>query len=168
MSDSTPAPLAYERSARRSLAPWGMFLVGGGFVFAGYTVDPLENCNTAGECAPWLVPVAAIMGLCFTAMGLGQLLANPRRGHRIDAATGDLLWWKNRTIRSPGDTGRIHPTRIASIRIDQRDDTSSVSLYDSDGERLHHFDEELVPWPYDRWAERLQHAWPHIRIDRLD
>lgn len=159
--------LTHERSARRDVTTWALLLVGCGFVFAAYTVDPLKNCDESGECAPWLVPVAGVMGLCATAMALGMLIANPNRGFRIDAATGDLVWWKNRTIRSEGDGGRIHPSRIVSIRLDQRGEDDTVSLYGLDGERLAYFDEEVVPWPYERWAERFQRSYPHIRIDRL-
>lgn len=168
MKAAADAPLAFERSARRGLTAWAMLLVGAAFVFAAYTVDPLDNCDESGQCAPWLVPVAGIMGWCATAMALGLLLANPSRGYGVDAATGDLFWWKNRTARSEGDVGRIHPSRIARIRIDRRHEDDRLSLYDERGERLAYFDEELVPWPYDRWAERFQRAYPHIRIDTLD
>jgi len=160
--------LPFERSARRGLTAWAMLLVGGMFVFAAYTVDPLNNCDESGDCAPWLVPVAGIIGWCATAMALGLLLANPRRGYAIDAATGDLLWWKNRTACSDGDTGRIPPSQIVTIRLDLRGENDSLSLYGADGERLAYFDEELVSWPYDRWAERFQRIYPHIRIDKLD
>jgi len=167
MTTGTRTSLNHERSARGDLTWWAMLLVGAGFIYAAYTIDPLKNCDEAGDCAPWLVPVAGIMGWCATAMALGQLLVNPSRGCRIDDASGDLLWWKNRTTRTEGDTGRIHPARIVSIRLDRRDENDSVSLYGEHGERLHFFDEELLPWPYDRWAERFQRAYPHIRIDRL-
>lgn len=166
---ATADPLpAFERSARRGLTAWAMLLVGMIFVMAAYTVDPLKNCDESGDCAPWLVPVAGIIGWGATAMALGLLLANPSRGHAIEASSGDLVWWKNRTARSQGDTGRMHPSRIASIRVDLRGENDSVSLYGEDGERLAYFDEELVPWPYDRWAERFQRAYPHIHIDKLD
>ena len=54
--------LAYSRSARGDLRAWAMFVVGAIFVFAGLTIDPQDNCNDAGECAPWLVPVAFVLG----------------------------------------------------------------------------------------------------------
>lgn len=145
-----------------------MLLVGAGFVFAAYTVDPLKNCDEAGNCAPWLIPVAGVMGWGAVAMALGLLIANPSRGYRIDPVTGDLVWWKNRTGRSEGDTGRIHPSRIASIRLDRRGEDERVSLYDEHEERLAWFDEELIPWPHDRWAAGFQQAYPHVRLDRLD
>ena len=164
---SSPSPLDHERSSRRDLWVWAMLLVAGAFIYAGYSIDPLQNCSEGGECAPWLVPIAAGMGWCALAMALGLLWANPSRGCRIDPASGDLLWWKNRTSQTLGDTGRIHPSGIASIRLHLGDDTHSVSLYGTDGERLGFFDEEVIPWPYDRWAERLARTYPHIRIDRI-
>lgn len=133
--------LRYRRSARRDLTSWALLLVGALFVFAAYTVDPLANCDEAGNCAPWVVPVAGIMGWAAVAMGLGQLYANPRRGYAIDSGNGDLTWWKNRTGRHEGDGGRIHPSRIARIHLDLRDERDTVSLYDWDGERLAFFDE---------------------------
>jgi len=157
--------LYYERSARRDATYWMMLLVGAMFIFAGYTIDPSTNCDEAGNCAPWLVPVAGIMGWGATAIALGQLIVNPSRGYQIDPASDELTWWKNRTLRVEGDTGRIHTSRIASIRLHLRDENDSVSLFDDNGERLHYFDEEVIPWPYDSWARRFQQLYPHIQID---
>jgi len=108
------------------------------------------------------------MGSGATVMALGLLMANPRRGYCIEPTTGDLVWWKNRTTRDSGDAGRIHPSEIVSIWVDMRDERDSVSLYGEGSDRLPYFDEELLPWPYDRWAEHFQHAYPHVRIDKLD
>lgn len=41
----------------------------------------------------------------------------------------------------------------------------AILLIGEDGERLAFFDEELVPWPCDSWAEQLPSAYPHITID---
>lgn len=162
-------PLSFERSARKGPLAWASLLIGAVFLYAAYTVDPQKNCDESGrECAPWLVPIGGIMGWCVIAMALGQLWVNPRRGYRVDAETGDLLWWKNRTSRSEGDMGRIHPSCIASIRINRRQEDESLSLIGEDGERLAYFDEELITWRCDRWAEQFQRAYPHVRIDILD
>lgn len=163
----SPSSLDHERSSRRDLWVWTLLIGGAVFIYAGYTIDPLRNCDESGNCAPWLVPLAAGMGWCALAMAVGLLWANPSRGCRIDPASGDLLWWKNRTGQSAGDAGRIHPSGIASIRLELGDDKDSVSLYGHDGIRLAFFDEEVIPWPYDRWAERLASGYPHIRIDRI-
>lgn len=164
---TTTAPLAFERTARKGVMFWAMLLVGAAFLFAGNTVDPQKNCDETGkECAPWLVPLAAGAGWLIVAAALGQLWVNPRRGYSIDAQTGDLVWWTNRTSRTQGDMGRIHPSQIVSVKIIENDDSTTLSLIGQDGERLAYFDEELVPWPCDSWAETFQRAHPHIRIDK--
>jgi hypothetical protein len=109
--------LSYERSARTDIRAWGMFIVGAVFVFAALSIDPQDNCNEAGECAPWLVPIAFVMGAVVGIGGLAQLIANPRRGSRVDPETGALLWWQNRVGTARGDEGMIDPNDIGSIRI---------------------------------------------------
>lgn len=157
--------LTHERSARRDLGVWLMLVVGLGFLAAGLTVAPQENCNSAGECAPWLVPLAKWMGLCVTLMGAGQLAANPRRGCRIDPETGDLVWWKNRNARHPGQEGRIAPARIACLAIRHDSDSpAAISLYDQQGQRQIWFDVEVLPWPPEDWARALVTRYPHIRL----
>lgn len=162
-----PAPFFFERSARATLRYWAMLAVGLLFAWAGATIDPLRNCSADGECAPWLVPVAHWMGVAFAAGGAAMLWANPRRGSCIEPETGDLIWWQNRLATSPGDCGRIHPSRIGHIRILSDSDSDAIHLYDLDGARQAYFDTEVVPWPYPRWAERLAAQWPHIRIETV-
>ena len=161
--------LAYRSSARRDLRVWGMFIVGAVFMFAGLTVNPQDNCGANGECAPWLVPIAFVMGAAIGLSGLGMLMANPNRGSQIDPDTGDLVWWQGRVGKSGGDEGRIHPTQIGKLRIVRQDDSDDeVHLYDLEGNRLFWFDQEVIPWPYERWAERLAARWPHIEVDKVD
>ena len=38
-------------------------------------------------------------------------------------------------------------------------------FYDREGNRLFWFDQEVIPWPYERWAEQLAARWPHIEIE---
>ena len=161
--------LRFERSARIDLRVWALFLVGVILWYAGATVDPLANCNESGECAPWLVPIAYGLGVLFAAAGLGLLYANPRCGHTIDPASGDLAWWQKRIGSRPGDEGRIHPSMIGSIAIDHSDDgEAQVHLFDLEGNRQAFFDGEVIPAPYEAWARKLQRQWPHIRIDVRD
>ncbi|QGP80867.1 hypothetical protein [Sphingobium sp. CAP-1] len=162
-----PDHLFYERSARGSARYWAMLAVGLAFAWAGSSIDPLTNCSEDGECAPWLVPLAKWMGIVFAAAAAGHLWVNPRRGSAIDPESGDLLWWQNRLAGSPGDYGRIHPSRIGRIRILSDSDSDSIHLYDLDGARLPYFDTEVIPWPYDRWAARLAAQWPHIRVETV-
>jgi hypothetical protein len=165
--NAPPAP--FERSARRDLRIWLLLAVGLAFTSAGAMVDPATNCDEAGNCAPWLVPVAYWIGIGATMMGLGLLWANPRRGSRFDPLTGDLHWWQKRIGTHGGDEGRIHPSRISRLLIERRDESADmVHLYDLDGARLAYFDSEVVPWRQEQWAEALKQAWPHIIVEIRD
>jgi hypothetical protein len=160
----------YRRSARTDYRMWLLLAFGLFFFWAGGAIDPARNCSEYGrECAPWLVPLAQGFG-ALVALGAGlNMLANPNRGSFIDPATGDLVWWKGRVGARGGDEGRIHPSRIARLRIVRQDEgDDEVHLYDLDGDRLFWFDQEVIPWPYERWAERLAARWPHIEIERVD
>lgn len=159
----------YERSARRGFQYWAMLCVGAMFLYAGATIEPSTNCSSDGECAPWLVPVAWLMGAAITAMALGYLWANPNRGSRIDAGTGDLIWWQNRIGKTGGDEGRIAPADISRILIvRQSESDDDVHLYNRGGERQAYFDAEVISWPYEKWAERLAYRWPHIIVEVRD
>lgn len=133
-------------------------------------IDPEDNCSEDGrECAPGLVPLAQGLGALVGLAAALNMLANPNRGSFVDPATGELVWWQGRIGKVGGDEGRIHPWRIATIRIIRHEDSdNSVSLYDQEGERIFFFDEEVVPWPYERWAERLVAKWPHIAVEIAD
>ena len=145
----------YRRSARTDVRMWLMLVFGIIFFWTGSMLRPEENCSEDGrECAPWLVPIAQGFGALVGLAALATMLANPRRGSFVDPATGDLVWWK----------GRIGKMRI--VRQDESDD--DVHLYDLDGNRLFWFDQDVIPWPYERWADKLAKAWPHIEIEIVD
>ena len=77
-----------------------------------------------------------------------------------------LVWWQNRLASGEGDAGRIHPSRISKIRIVSDSDSDAVHLYDLNGERQPFFDTEVIPWPYDKWADGLAAQWPHIQVEK--
>jgi hypothetical protein len=161
--------LAYSRSARTDVRPWAMFIIGAIFVLTSLSIDPQTNCNDAGECAPWLVPIAFVMGAAVGLSGLGMLLANPNRGSRIDPDSGELIWWQNRFGTAGGDEGRIHPSEISRIRIVKMSDGSDeVHLYDRAGARQYYFDEEVIGWDQERWAKAMTEHWPHIRVEIVE
>jgi hypothetical protein len=161
--------LAYSSSARQDARAWGMFIVGAIFVIAALTIDPQKNCNTDRECAPWLVPIAFLMGAAVGLGGLGQLLANPKRGSQIDPESGDLIWWQKRFGASGGDEGRIDPRDISRIRIVKVSDRSDeVHLYDRDGVRQFHFDKEVIGWDQEGWAKAMTERWPHIKVEIVE
>ncbi len=159
----------YERRSSRDPRYWALFLFGAVFLYAGLTIDPLTNCNDSGECAPILVPIAAIIGILATAVSAAQIAANTKRGSCIDPATGDLIWWQNRTRKHEGDHGRIHPGRIGRIRLVKGSEKADgVHLYDLEGVRQPYFDEEVIPWDVAKWAGRLIARWPHISFEVIE
>jgi len=156
----------YQRSARRSFMVWALLGLGLVFLYGGITIDPQSNCSESGECAPWLVPIAAGIGILATAGALGQLRANPQSGSMIDPDTGELIWWQNRIRGHPGDQGRIDPARIARLRIQRQSEGADlVHLYDLDGVRQPFFDETVIPFKAEKWAGELIALHPHIRFE---
>lgn len=159
--------LDFERSARRDLRFWVLLALGLVFLAAGWTVDPQTNCSEGGECAPWLVPVAAVIGLGATLTASGALIANVSRGCRYDPAKRELSWWQGRRGGAGGYGGRISVDCIGHVLLKSDGDGTSLSLYDRDGARLPHFDEEVMPWPCEWWVERLVREAPDIRTERF-
>lgn len=156
----------YRRSARTDYRMWLLLSVGLIFFWAGSTICPEDNCSEDGrECAPWLVPLAQGLG-AIVALGAGlNMLANPRRGSLFDPATGDLVWWQARIGSAGGDEGRIHVSQIGKLRIVRGDESDDeVHLYDREGNRLFWFDQEVIPWPCERWAEKLKRLAPQIEV----
>lgn len=165
-SDLPPALLVHDVSARRDVRWWMLLLVGIGFTAAGFTVDPASNCSESGECAPYLVPIAAAMGLLATLSALAWLFANPSRGSRVDLASGEMSWWQGRTQTHAGDHGSANAAAITRIVIIHDSESSpQVHVYDQSGVRLPYLDSEVIPWRADDWARRLVAAWPHIVLD---
>lgn len=157
----------HEFRARRDLRWWMLFAVGGMMFAATFVADP-ANCDETGRnCAPWLVPIARVVGGTFGLLGAARLLLNPRNGCAIDPATGDLVWWQERLGKHGGKEGRIHPSQISRISIvSQSDDMDAVHLYDLAGERQAFFDGEVIPAPFEKWAMQFAEKWPHIQVER--
>jgi len=153
-----------RRSARTDLSFWMLLAVGLVFTYGGFTIEPESNCSESGECAPWLVPIAAVMGLGATAMALGTLIANPQRGCRFDPASNTLIWWQNRTRTHPGDEGRIALDQIGRFRLMKQGEDDEAHLYDLAGQRLHYFDLAVIPGSPERWAERLVALAPQVEV----
>ena len=170
MGSENPDVIAYEVSARRDFRFWAMLLFGLVFAYGGLTIDPQTNCSEDGrECAPWLVPVAAVIGLGCVLSALAHFKANTSRGSRLNLTTGELVWWQNRTSGHAGDGGTVMARDIVRIRIDRGDENAdTLHVYGADGERLAFLDEEVVGWRLDRWAEQVVGAFPHIQLEVRD
>lgn len=159
--------LVCRASARRDFRLWMLLMVGLAFAYGGYTIDPRSNCGDNGECAPWLVPVALVIGLLAVTAALSQLIVNPRRGSYIDVAAGELVWWEGLVANGrASDTGRLPLARIARVRIVSGGDSADdVFLYDLDGQLLTFAGNEVIPWPYTKWAGELALFCPGLKID---
>lgn len=158
--------MLFERSARRDVRWWGMFLVGLVFVWTGATVDPAANCSVDGECAPWLVPIAFAVGLLSALGGALLLIVNSSRGSYVDGAAAELVWWQGRVADGrASDSGRLPLAQIARAVVVSDSDSDSLFLYGHDGALLPFPDGEVIPWPYARWAARLAEHVPALVIE---
>lgn len=141
-----------------------LLIVGAMFTGAGMTLDPGQNCNSSGDCAPWLVPIAAVMGLGALIMAIGLLTGNPSRGSIVDVKRNSFTWWEGRIGERARNAGSVPLSRIASMRIIQGDDDDSIHFYDDKGDRLPIPDTEIFPWPFENWAANMVALVPHIRM----
>jgi hypothetical protein len=161
---SSSAPITFEKSARQDVRWWMLLLVGSVFTYGGLTIDPQTNCSSDGDCAPWLVQVAAVMGIIALSLALGLLIRNGRRGSLVDVEKGTLAWWQGRRTGHGGEGGEIPLKSIATVKVIRESDSDSIHFYGEDGARLPLPDGEIIPWPYDDWASQLTERAPHIRL----
>jgi hypothetical protein len=154
----------FERSARRDIRWWMLLIVGAVFLYAGTHVDPATNCSSDGECAPWLVPLAAAVGGLALCAGIALLIVNPKSGSRIDRQSGLFHWWewRNRSGQSSNE-GVVAIADIVRIRVVNTSDSDHIYFYGNDG-LLPMPDGEIVPWPYQDWAGRFVQSYPHIEL----
>lgn len=154
--------MIHQTSGRKDFRLYAVLAVGLVFVFAGATIDPATNCDESGECAPWLVPVAFWMGVIAALSGAIGLIRNPRRGSRINARTGELMWW-NEVHASA--SGSLNLADVSIIRVDNSSDSSTVNLLGGRGEILPFGGVEVVPWRLEEWARGVARLQPHIRVE---
>lgn len=160
------AALIHVRSARVDLRWWALLLIGLVFAYAGWTIDPRSNCSADGECAPWLVPVAFVIGVAATMMAAMQLIINPGHGSCIDTATGELVWWRGRLSDGrTSDEGSIALRDIARCVVVSGSDDDDLYLYDHQGALLPFPGIDVVSWPYQNWARSLARHVPDLTIE---
>ena len=154
----------YSTSARRDVRTYLILLVSLGFLWAGATVNPESNCDASGrECAPWLIPVALWMGGVGTAMGLGFLAFNRKRGSRLDMAQRRLFWWDSLVS---ADTHGIALDEVARIRVQQHSESSDlIFLYDHENALIRFPEERAIPYSPAQWARDLAIHFPHITVE---
>lgn len=154
--------MIHQTSGRKDFRLYAILAIGLVFVFAGATIDTATNCDDSGECAPWLVPVAFWMGVLASVAGLMGLIRNPRRGSRINARTGELMWWNE--IHASA-SGSLNLADVSVIRVDTSSDSSTVKLLGGQGELLPFGGVEVVPWRLEEWARGVARLQPHIRVE---
>ena len=164
MQDGPDWVMVHQASGRKDLRAYLMLVFGLGFVIAGLAVDPATNCDESGECAPWLVPVAFGMGALFALGGLMGILRNPRRGSRINAVTGELMWWNE--IHASA-SGSLMLADVAVIRVDTKSDTSTVTLLNAQGRSMPFGGTEVITWRLEQWAREVQARFPHIAVEMV-
>ena len=156
----------FESSARRDIRFWALLIVGAFFLAIALSVDPSENCDSSGDCAPILVLVARAFGALAVMIAVSYLWVDQSRGCQIDPVTGDLMWWQGRTKSQSGKAGRINPRDISIVRIDRMSESSDeIHLYDKGGERQPYFDANVLPWWFEKWLAEFAVAYPHIVIE---
>lgn len=155
------AGLDFDCAARRDFRYYVMGVFGVAFVLTGLMVDPARNCSSDGECAPWLVHVAFWMGVVVTAGVAAAFWRNPRRGSRVDMATRSLIWWNE--MQGPARHS-VPLDDVAVIRIDDGSDNTTLSLLRADGTRLPFPRDEVIPWPFEEWANAVAARFPHIAV----
>jgi len=154
--------LIHQTSGRRDFKLYAVLAVGLVFVFAGATIEPARNCSEDGECAPWLVPLAFWLGALASLLGAMGLIRNPRRGSRINARTGELMWW-NEVHASA--SGSLNLADVSVIRVDTSSDSASVQLLNGKGEVMHFGGVDVVPWRLEAWARGVAKLQPHILVE---
>lgn len=152
----------HQTSGRRDFRLYAVLAVGLVFVCAAANIDPATNCDDSDECAPWLVPVAFWLGAIASLLGAAGLIRNPHRGSRINARTGELMWW-NEVHASA--SGSLNLADIAIIRVDTSSDSSTVKLLNGQGELVPFGGVEVVPWRLEEWARGVARLQPHIRVE---
>ncbi len=154
--------MLHQTSGRRDFKLYAVLAVGLVFVFAGATIEPARNCSEDGECAAWLVPLAFWLGALASLLGAMGLIRNPRRGSRINARTGELMWW-NEVHASA--SGSLNLADVSIIRVDTSSDSASVQLLNGKGELMHFGGVDVVPWRLEAWARGVARLQPHIRVE---
>ncbi len=153
--------MIHQILGRKGSRSYLMLVFGLGFVIASLAVDPATNCHGSSECAPWLAPLAFGMGVWFALGGLLGLLRNPRRGSRINARTGELMWWKE--IHASA-SGSLMLADVAVIHIDTTSDTYTVKLFDALGALMPLGGAETITWRLQQWARDVKQRYSHIAV----
>lgn len=154
--------LEYSTSARRDSLIYLALLFGFAFLWVALA-DPANNCGASGrECAPWATTAFLCMGLILTATAVACLIANPKRGSRLNLARRRLFWWETDISKKQS----ISLDDLARIKVRLWSDSSDqIFFYGRDGGLLPVPNEGIFPCEPLEWAQGLANLFPHVEVE---
>ena len=165
--------LVYDVSARQDFRCWLMLIAGLAFFIIGLTQDAAKNCDEAGNCAPWLVYAAIVIGFIFAIGGALLLIRNSRQGSYVDIVTEELVWWTQLPRQVSLDHaanyfGRILLSDVAKVKLNLRNDEDRVFLFNHSGLEIPFPGTAVISSNVRAWGEELSKRFPHITIEIID
>lgn len=158
--------LSKSMSARQDPRIFIILVLGLVFLLAGLTVDPNSNCSESGECAPWLVYVALVIGGLTLVGAISAFILNYKWGFKLDLVNKRLVWWETRV--SP-DRRSFLLDDVSLIKVHTGQDSGDeIFFYDKSGNLLPFPSREVGPSDCDRWAQEIADLCPHIKVEVKD
>ncbi|MBK6744643.1 MAG: hypothetical protein IPG66_17455 [Hydrogenophilales bacterium] len=159
-------PLGRSMSARRDARVYILLGLGLVFALAGVTIEPGTNCSESGECAPWLIHVALVVGVLVSLSGIAMLLANRQWGYRLNMDERRLYWWD--TSRSPEPRSLVlDDVSLIKVRV-VCEGSDHVFFYDQAGNLLPFPSEGVSPPACENWARDIGDRFPHVKVEVED
>ena len=165
--------LVYDFSARQDFRYWLMLIAGLAFMIIGLKQDAAQNCDEAGNCAPWLVYAAVVIGFIFAIGGAILLIKDNRHGSYVDLEANELVWWTQLPRRVTLELEanyfrRILLSDVAKVKLNLRNDDDRVSLLNRSGLEIPFAGTAVIRSNAKGWAEELSRRFPHIAIEIID
>ena len=165
--------LVYDVYARQDFRYWLMLIAGLAFFIIGLKQDAAQNCDEAGNCAPWLVYAAVVIGFLFAIGGAIILIRNNRLGSYVDLETNELVWWTQLPRHVPLNIEanyiqRILLSDVTKVKLSLRSDDDRVTLFYRSGLETPFPGTAVIPSNAKEWVEELSRRVPHITIEIID
>ncbi len=151
--------MEYHKTARTSPLFYILVVMGSIFVIGGVTLDPVKSC-VEYACPLWLRGLAVGLGLLFGLGGLNAIIRNFQYGSRLDLERRALVWWEG---VPPITENAILMDSVKAIVIDSSLDNNKVFLLDANEKHIP-FSDQCIPHPYEKWADRVKQAFPHVTV----
>ncbi len=151
--------LEYHQNARTSPLHYIILAMGLIFVFSAISIDPAKHC-VEYPCPLWLRGLGGGIGALFALGAFNALLRGFEWGSRVDISRRELIWWEGVL---PVQERVIPVDEINVIEIDSSFDDTKLSLFDSQGKRIH-LSKQCIPSRYNEWAHQVSQMFPHITV----